>query len=107
MYKVRIHIENDCTFMDNQVFTDIAIATAPRVGEYVQLSDDQFIELSDKASVSIDVAKSYAPRWFQGKSYDCTEPKHENLDDINFEDASEVMRVMYKPADEIIYIELG
>jgi len=107
MYKVRVHIENDCRFMDDPVFIDIAIPAAPRVGEYIQLSDDQFIELSDKASVSIDIARSYAPRWFQGKSYDCSEPKHENLDDINFEDAFEVMRVSYRSEDEIIAIELG
>ena len=107
MYRVRVHVQNEFVAMDNHVWVDITLPVPPRTGETLFLDGKLRKELESKATSSLYIAGFYAPMWFYRKSYDCKNPKEENLEDLSFEDALDIVRIVYNSNDEVIYIEIG
>lgn len=101
-----IHIKNENIYMDDNVCVQIELPAVPRRGEILYLNDDLKQVLEDKAKSNLAVAREYAPKWFYGHSYNCEEPKQENLIDISFDDAIHVDSVAFNANSEIIHVEL-
>lgn len=106
MYKIRVHIRNKAVLIDEAVFIDIELPSIPRKGEIVFLDEKLIEELENKAKSSLINSKSYAPKWFYGTSYDCNDPKKENLIDLSFIDAKFVDSVSYRANSDIVHVEL-
>ena len=106
MYKIMIHIKNESTYIDVNVCVQIELPAVPRKGDTLYLDNDLKQVLEDKAKSNLEVARGYAPKWFYGHSYDCKEPKQENLQDLSFHDATNVDSVAFNGNSEIIHIEL-
>ena len=101
-----VHIKNGYTYIDNNVCVQIELPAVPRKGEFLYLQNDLKQVLEDKVRSDLEIARVYAPKWFYGHSYDCEEPKQENLEDISFDDAIIVDSVAFIANSEIIHIEL-
>jgi hypothetical protein len=106
MKKIHVHIKNENTWMDKDVFVEIYLPSIPRKGEYLNLGELTY-ELMRKAIKTVEIANRYCPDWFYGKSYDIDEAKEENLSDLNFEDAHVVSNISYTINSEIVHLELN
>jgi len=107
MKKVKIHVCNDYTFLDDDVYVEIELPTIPRIGEIVYLNDDLFNKLEKQIKSSLKKAQEYCPKWIYGKSYDCDDPKKENLSDISITDIMYVTSIAYEANSDVISIELN
>ena len=105
--QIRVHIASEFFFMNEDVFVDIETLAVPRIGETLYLTTDQLKTLEDKAKIDTEIASGYAPKWFYGKSYNCKNPKKENLKDLNFSDAIYVSNVLHNIRRNKIEIELS
>lgn len=115
MIKIRVHIENDDVFMDENVFVDITLPAVPRKGETLYLTDEAQTELENKAKSSLIVATPYAPLWFYGHSRaqlsdkewkdDTLKPEH--LKDLSFDDANCVSGVAFDANSDMVHVELN
>lgn len=92
--------------MDDDVCVQIELPAVPRIGETLYLNNDLKQVLVDKVKSNLAVAREYAPKWFYGHSYDCEEPKQEDLINISFDDAIRVDSVSFNANSEIIHVEL-
>lgn len=102
-----VHIKNENTYIDDNVYVQIELPAVPRKGEILYLDNDLKQVLEDKAKSNLEVAIKYAPEWFYGHSHNCEELKQENLTDLSFDDAIYVDSVAFHANSEIIHIELN
>jgi hypothetical protein len=116
MKKIRVHIENEDTFLDENVFVDITLPAVPRKGDRLYLTEEAQTELENKAKLSIKVATSYAPLWFYGhtsiylskiKEWKEDTLKPEHLKDLSFDDANTVSGVAFDANSDIVHVELN
>lgn len=104
MKTIRVHVSNENDYLDNKV--DIQLPAVPRKGEYLHLPEELRQELEKQACKDLWVAANYAPKWFYAKSYGCTKPGAENLEDLSFSNAVYVSSVAYFANSELIHIEI-
>ncbi len=116
MLKIRVHIENENTFMDENVFVDITLPAVPRKGDTLYLTEEAQTELENKAKSNLKIAVSYAPLWFYGhsrkhlseiKEWDNDTLKPEHLKDLSFDDANCVSAVAFDANSDIVHVELN
>lgn len=106
MYKIRVHIKNENNYNDEDVFVDIKLPGIPRKKDLLYLTKEQMTILENKVKKSLTIAQCYAPKWFYGRSHECTVPQEKNLDDFSFEDAINVDSIAFYGDSDIIHIEL-
>lgn len=105
--KVRIHICIGGADYNEGLYVDASIPYVPVKGEVLYLSDKILEELKQQIIDYPNRAKDYAPEWFFGSSYDCTDPKKENLKDLSFADAIFVDHVWYDANENRVSIVIG
>ena len=101
-----VHIKSESNFIDDNVKIQIELPAVPRVGETLYLDECSKGLLEALATYTCKIAKHYFPKWFYGNSYGCKKLKRNNLDDLSFDDAVNVVSVTYKENSDIIHIEL-
>jgi hypothetical protein len=106
MYKIMVHISADNDFNDDRVCVQLELPAVPRKGEILCLGNDIVKILEDKAKADLETAQSYAPKWFYGRSYECSCPKNENLEDLSFSDAMYITSVLFHANSDIIHVEI-
>lgn len=75
MVKVKVFIDNEGIFMDDDVCVDIELSYAPRVGERLYLSEKSYKLLRDSIFLSTD-SQCYE-KWFMkatDKPFNCLDP---------------------------------
>lgn len=109
MINVRVYIEDEIDFLDDDVSVSFKLPAIPRVGERIFLSNELISQLENMAISSLDKASNYR-NWFYGYSHyirNGHDIKENNLKDLSFGDASYVTNVVFIPDDDTVYIELG
>lgn len=109
MINVRVYIEEEVDFLDDDVSVLFKLPAIPRVGERIFLSNELQSQLENMARSSLDKASHYR-NWFYGRSHNVRKGddiQESNLKDLSFGDASYVKQVVFVPDDETVYIELG
>lgn len=94
--KCRIHINTDLhSFLGDDVYVDIVLATLPRDGDWIWLDESSLNELEKKAKSSLKVARRYI-NWFYYKSSNikAEDLTRKNLEDLSFADASYALDVV-------------
>lgn len=112
MIDIRVYIENQNIYMEDNVFVDIKLPCVPRVGDQLILGRNFLDELECSAKYSLQVLSNYAPDWFYGKSYQDLENnewevKDKHVNDFSFGDAIRVTHVEFRANHNTVYIELG
>jgi hypothetical protein len=116
MIKIRVHIEFEEGFMDENVFVDIVLPAVPRKGDTLYLTNEMQTELENRAKSDLKIAENYAPQWFYGHSgkylseikewkEDTLKPEH--LQDLSFDDANTVSAVAFDADSDIVHVELN
>ena len=109
MINVRVYIEDESEFLDDNVIVSFKLPSIPRIGERIFLSDELEAQLENMARSSLEIASNYRS-WFYCDSNKLKEDddiEEINLKDIKFGDASLVKQVVFRPNDDTVYIELG
>jgi hypothetical protein len=105
MIKCRIHIYNDDTAMDMDVYTECLLPAIPQIDSVLHLNDKNTIELEQKARSSKNIAERYL-YWFYGKSCSSRSIDEADLNDLSFDDAVYVTDVRFISDSEYVDIEL-
>lgn len=106
MFKIRVHVQNESEFMDDEVYVEIELPTVPRKGDYLNLTEDAILLLQERATQSIVSAEKYFPRWFYGKYRDNDVISSNDLKDLSFEYVVLVVEVLFNEGEDFIDIEL-
>lgn len=105
MIKCRIHIYNDDTAMDMDVYTECLLPAIPQIDSVLHLNDKNTLELESKARSSKDIAEKYLD-WFYGKSCSSRNIDEADLNHLSFDDAIYVTDVRFVADSEYVDIEL-
>ena len=101
MVKVKVFIDNEGVFMDDEVCVDIELSYVPRVGERLYLSEKSYESLRDSIFLSPD-AQCYE-KWFMKSTKD----HFSNFDPIILEFANTVSYVEHNEGNDFVSIVLS
>lgn len=109
MINVKVYIENEAYFLDDDVSVSFKLPAIPRVGERIFLTEQLQSQLENMARSSLDKASNYRNWFYRYSNYvrNGDDIKENNLKDLSFDDASYVTHVVFIPDDDTVYIELG
>lgn len=68
MVKVKIFIDNDGLFLDDEVSLDVELQYLPRIGDYLYLSESSYEKLIKKIRYSTERPEDYIDYYLQGKN---------------------------------------
>lgn len=95
MIKFRVHIYNEGTYIDENIYVDIMLPAVPCVGGCLYLSDEHYEVLRDKAKIASKDDENY-PEWYDKR-----------FNDYSFDCAIIVKTVHFNADSEIVHLEIN